>query len=186
MSYSEIPGSRCVCHSPRLIAAYHVLRRLPVPRHPPYTLSNLTENPWVARSTLSAYQAWATTSALARSRNRDTSSMKLSMSGSHRARRRGSEFCRTCEGRQSGDDRDRTGDLWLAKPSLSQLSYVPSITIGQTPLPTLGSPSSVMVGLSGVEPLTSRLSGARSNHLSYRPLSTVIVISDQRLASLIT
>jgi hypothetical protein len=25
------------------------------------------------------------------------------------------------------------------------------------------------VGLSGLEPLTSRLSGARSNHLSYRP-----------------
>jgi hypothetical protein len=27
----------------------------------------------------------------------------------------------------------------------------------------------VVVGLSGVEPLTSRLSGVRSNHLSYRP-----------------
>ena len=26
-----------------------------------------------------------------------------------------------------------------------------------------------MVGLSGIEPLTSRLSGVRSNHLSYRP-----------------
>ena len=25
------------------------------------------------------------------------------------------------------------------------------------------------MGLSGLEPLTSRLSGARSNHLSYRP-----------------
>jgi hypothetical protein len=25
------------------------------------------------------------------------------------------------------------------------------------------------VGLSGLEPLTSRLSGVRSNHLSYRP-----------------
>ncbi len=56
LPHSEIPGSKCVCHSPRLIAAYHVLHRLPVPRHPPYTLSNLTENPWVARSTLSAYK----------------------------------------------------------------------------------------------------------------------------------
>ena len=24
-----------------------------------------------------------------------------------------------------GDDRDRTGNLWLAKPALSQLSYIP-------------------------------------------------------------
>jgi hypothetical protein len=28
-------------------------------------------------------------------------------------------------GSNSGDDRDRTGDLWLAKPPLSQLSYIP-------------------------------------------------------------
>ncbi len=27
----------------------------------------------------------------------------------------------------------------------------------------------IMVGLSGIEPLTSRLSGVRSYHLSYRP-----------------
>ena len=31
-----------VCSSPWLIAAYHVLHRLLAPRHPPYTLSNLT------------------------------------------------------------------------------------------------------------------------------------------------
>ena len=31
-----------VCSSPGLIAAYHVLPRLSAPRHPPYTLSNLT------------------------------------------------------------------------------------------------------------------------------------------------
>jgi hypothetical protein len=41
LSHSEIPGSKCVCHSPRLIAAYHVLHRLPIPRHPPYTLTIL-------------------------------------------------------------------------------------------------------------------------------------------------
>ena len=32
--------------------------------------------------------------------------------------------------------------------------------------------ASVLVGLDGLEPSTSRLSGARSNHLSYRPFST--------------
>ena len=29
-----------MCHSPKLIAAYHVLLRLSNPRHPPYALSN--------------------------------------------------------------------------------------------------------------------------------------------------
>src|SRR5215218_302056 len=40
--HSEIPGSKPVCGSPRLIAAYHVLHRLSAPRHPPCTLSSLT------------------------------------------------------------------------------------------------------------------------------------------------
>ena len=39
LSHSEILGSNLVCNSPRLIAAYHVLRRLQEPRHPPYALS---------------------------------------------------------------------------------------------------------------------------------------------------
>ncbi len=46
--HSEIPGSTVACTSPRLIAACHVLHRLLVPRHPPYALNNLTENPWFA------------------------------------------------------------------------------------------------------------------------------------------
>src|SRR2546422_2185931 len=40
--HSDIPGSKPVCGSPRLFAAYHVLRRLLVPRHPPCALSSLT------------------------------------------------------------------------------------------------------------------------------------------------
>ena len=40
--HSEIPGSMDVCSSPRLIAAYHVFRRLPVPRHSPCALFSLT------------------------------------------------------------------------------------------------------------------------------------------------
>src|SRR5437764_11169329 len=40
--HPDIPGSKTVCVSPRLIAAYHVLHRLLVPRHPPCTLSSLT------------------------------------------------------------------------------------------------------------------------------------------------
>ena len=40
--HSDTPGSKLVCSSPRLIAAYRVLHRLLVPRHSPYTLSSLT------------------------------------------------------------------------------------------------------------------------------------------------
>ena len=42
--HSEIPGSKLVCSSPRLIAAYHVLHRLLTPRHPPSALSSLIRN----------------------------------------------------------------------------------------------------------------------------------------------
>ena len=40
--HSEISGSPDICSSPLLIAAYHVLLRLSVPRHPPCALSCLT------------------------------------------------------------------------------------------------------------------------------------------------
>ena len=36
--HSEICGSMDICSSPQLIAAYHVFRRLLVPRHPPCAL----------------------------------------------------------------------------------------------------------------------------------------------------
>ncbi len=39
--HSGILGSQPICGSPRLIAAYHALHRLPLPRHPPATLSSL-------------------------------------------------------------------------------------------------------------------------------------------------
>ena len=40
--HSDICGSKDMCSSPQLFAAYHVLLRLPVPRHPPDALVNLT------------------------------------------------------------------------------------------------------------------------------------------------
>ena len=40
--HSEISGSKDICSSPKLIAAYHVFHRLLVPRHPPCALSSLT------------------------------------------------------------------------------------------------------------------------------------------------
>ena len=40
--HSDISGSWDICSSPKLFAAYHVFRRLLVPRHPPYALSSIT------------------------------------------------------------------------------------------------------------------------------------------------
>jgi hypothetical protein len=42
LPHSEISGSKPVCGSPELIAAYHVLHRLLAPRHSPSALSSLT------------------------------------------------------------------------------------------------------------------------------------------------
>ena len=65
-----------------------------------------------------------------------------------------------------GAGRDRTDDLKLAKLALSQLSYGPDrreqFARGMSSVP-------IMVGLGRLELPTSRLSGVRSNHLSYRP-----------------
>ena len=61
-----------------------------------------------------------------------------------------------------GDERNRTADPLLARQVLSQLSYAPTFL--------LLSAKTCLVGLSGLEPLTSRLSGVRSNQLSYNPV----------------
>ena len=43
LSHSEISGSKRICRSPKLIAAYHVLHRLLMPRHPSCALYSLTK-----------------------------------------------------------------------------------------------------------------------------------------------
>ena len=40
--HSDISGSKDICSSPKLFAAYHVFHRLLVPRHPPYALISIT------------------------------------------------------------------------------------------------------------------------------------------------
>ena len=65
----------------------------------------------------------------------------------------------------NGDGEIRTLDPLLARQVLSQLSY--------TPIWILYSVSTAfrLMGLSGLEPPTSRLSGVRSNRLSYKPIN---------------
>ena len=66
-----------------------------------------------------------------------------------------------------GAREDRTPDLLRARQALSQLSYGPE----------------GLVGLGGLEPPTSPLSGVRSNHLSYRPVFVDDSICDAALSS---
>ena len=74
-----------------------------------------------------------------------------------------------------GDSGARTRSLRLAKPALSQLSYIPGSARSSPALHrACGAPGDrcrpgALVGLGGLEPPTSRLSGVRSNQLSYRP-----------------
>ena len=88
-----------------------------------------------------------------------------------------------------GDERNRTADPLLARQVLSQLSYTPTVheagrkmqeagfVVGisfANSSPTLASYflplASCLVGLGGLEPPASRLSGVRSDQLSYRPM----------------
>ena len=62
----------------------------------------------------------------------------------------------------SGDEGIRTPDPLLARQVLSQLSY--------TPKGVLDFSVDKLMGSSGLEPPTSRLSAECSNQLSYKPL----------------
>ena len=105
-----------------------------------------------------------------------------------------------------GAERDRTADPLLAKQVLSQLSYSPSLNgtlrtkagrqVDQTAyarfrvmqytfllvsaVNEFDPPESIryVVGLGRIELPTSRLSGVRSNHLSYRPFGPPVQLLD--------
>jgi hypothetical protein len=75
-------------------------------------------------------------------------------------------------GIDGGAKEDRTPDLLRARQALSQLSYGPSLSgsLARCPVFTFTCVwYAKMVGLGGLEPPTSPLSGVRSNQLSYRP-----------------
>ena len=79
----------------------------------------------------------------------------------------------------NGDGEIRTLDPLLARQVLSQLSYTPMVWAASSGLPIFfflfqGLKISLQsrLGLSGLEPPTSRLSGVRSNRLSYKPIGS--------------
>ena len=57
--HSEISGSMLICSSPKLIAAYHVLHRLLMPRHSPCALLCLTFVSGSLRLLGSNFKSWS-------------------------------------------------------------------------------------------------------------------------------
>lgn len=127
--HSEIPGSQCVCHSPELIAAYRVLHRLAVPRHPPCALLRLIV-------ILKSFRGPVRTDPVLRFRT--TFSVQfLELS-----------FDLNQSLRFSKNMKSSCGNRLFSAPW-----------------------TGTMVGVTGVGPVTSSLSGTRSNQLSYTPVS---------------
>jgi hypothetical protein len=135
------------CSSPWRFAAYRVLLRLLAPRHPPYALFILTfsrENffsCFTCEIVPSFFYVQFSKIAFQLVKPENLIMMRLKVSFD-------------TINNYGGDEETRTPDPLRAKQVLSQLSYTPMI----------------MVGLDGFEPSTSRLSGVRSNQLSYRPI----------------
>jgi hypothetical protein len=139
LPHSEISGSRLVCSSPELFAAYHVLHRLLTPRHPPSALSSLTE---LHKCTMQVGTLGPNIANSMRSHDvrrnvratfRQIVAVKEHISHGATTHRRprmqkaiGKQYpprphrFRTC-----GDNRARTGNLRRARAALSQLSYIP-------------------------------------------------------------
>ena len=119
------PDQSLFSGSPKLIAASHVLHRLPTPRHPPIALSCLTISLCNKEFPLAHSPSIHFSKSFGLSR---PNFLNLSRAG--------------------GGERIRTDDLLRAKQALSHLSYTPEVAV---------------VGLVGIEPTTSRLSGVRSD-----------------------
>jgi hypothetical protein len=158
LPHSDIHGSRVTCTSPWLLAACHVLRRSPVPRHPPHALYILIYFLTPLNTANTPYDPHT------------------------------GYACLSCQRpiKRCGAMRARTANLRRARAALSQLSYSPNqgagskeyrtrthllriFTLSFSPCSLFLAPYSLMVGQSGVEPPTLRLSGVRSNQLSYWP-----------------
>ena len=145
--HSGIPGSRPACGFPRLIAACYALHRLLMPRHPPYTLSNLTSFTSDTHDLLSVYSVVKEPPARASGRTpyRTSDLLHYRAHGCVVSSLNPSPISLISFGFRSGTpcpasryhnkseapylggaERDRTADPLVANQVLSQLSYSPS------------------------------------------------------------
>ena len=121
--HSDIRGSILICSSPRLFAAYRVLRRLMAPRHPPYALSSLISLALLRH--LYAFDSLISLLLALASIQRS-----LPRGSSPAGKRLFSSLLFSFQGPKSGgDEENRTPDPLLARQVLSQLSYAPGFPL---------------------------------------------------------
>ncbi len=139
------PDQSLLSDSPGLIAAGRVLHRLPAPRHPLHALSNLT---------------------IKFSQDKKNDAAKFDCQRSEKFYESPPTWGGISLLMFAGPD-----DWWSwpgsnRRPPACKTGALPTELQPRREKPLAGRR---MVGLSGLEPLTSRLSGGRSNQLSYRP-----------------
>ena len=156
LPHSEIFGSKPIPGSPKLIAGYHVLHRLLLPRHPPNALfaldliqkeqdrsppsgiksSTFPHHAWFVRDAWLVYLTWNNIAFPVEPETFPHSGMPAILH---------SLLSKRCQSSEGSDEQ-------TLQPVLADMIR------------------RRMVGRGGLEPPTSRLSGVRSNHLSYRPI----------------
>ena len=166
--HSEICGSMDICSSPQLIAAYRVLHRLPVPRHSPCALLSLT----MRYITYPSSELVMRESLLLHSTNIVVYPNILLFMGLHyfisfavfvvQFSRCVFTMTAVCRSRFLLDSFNLLDLVLRGRPC----SVCRSFWLGVFYF------TRRLVGTSGFEPPTSRLSGVRSNHLSYAPISS--------------
>ena len=130
--HSDISGSQPVSGSPKLFAAYHVLHRLSLPRHPPYALNSLTIKNQIKPSNIqfsNAHEHFIRICYL----NYPHMQLSKNSIGTRDLRSGTSKIFRFHQFRMpypgsrtfGGGERVRTDDLLRARQALSQLSYTP-------------------------------------------------------------
>ena len=128
--HSDISGSMCACHSPELFAAYHVLLRLLMPRHPPCALISLTYSRIMSCFSteelfeivfypLNFFNWISLISSLLFRYSIFKEHLSLSDIWSHQVL-------------FGGDEENRTPDPLLARQVLSQLSYTPKYLLNKS------------------------------------------------------
>ena len=148
--HSEISGSLAMCAYPKLIAAYHVLHRLLMPRHSPCALCSLTFTRLL----------YLITSSTVKSTHSRTQVLFISYLSCFLVLSYIKLRNLSVKNFQSFAFNITKNISWLTSQYILKLYYIIHMQFSKNKL----------VGLNGLEPSTSRLSGVRSNQLSYRPI----------------